>query len=125
MDALSGEIRAAQPQSVLIDGVAAGHMGPAERRRLGACFVPEERNGHGAVAAMSLADNAFLSGYLRRALVRFGIIDTKRTMAFTKDIIDRFDVRTSGPKAEARSLSGGNLRNSLSGARFFRTRACS
>ncbi len=115
MDALSGEIPAGKPESVLIDGVAAGLMGPAERRRIRGGFVPEDRNGHGAVAAMSLADNAFLSGYLRRALLRFGMIDKKRVFAFARDIIRRFDVRATGPKAEARSLSGGNLQRFLVG----------
>ncbi len=115
MDALSGEIPAGRPESVLIDGVPAGHMGPTERRRIRGCFVPEERNGHGAVTTMTLADNAFLSGYLRGALVRFGVIDKKRTFAFAEDIIKRFDVRTTGPRAEARSLSGGNLQKFLVG----------
>ena len=78
MDALSGEVLAGRPETVLIDGVAAGHMGPIERRRIGGCFVPEERNGHGAVTTMSLAENGFLSGYLREALVRFGVINAKR-----------------------------------------------
>jgi ABC-type uncharacterized transport system ATPase subunit len=115
MDALSGEIRAGRADSVLIDGIAAGHLGPAERRRIGACFVPEERNGHGAVGGMSLADNAFLSGHLRRPLTRLGLIDKKRTFAFAADIIRRFDVRATGPEAEARSLSGGNLQKFLVG----------
>jgi general nucleoside transport system ATP-binding protein len=115
MDALSGEILAGKPESVRIDGIAAGHMGPHERRRIHGCFVPEERNGHGAVTTMTLAENAFLSGFIRRALVRFGVIDTKRTSAFADSIITRFDVRTTGPKAEARSLSGGNLQKFLVG----------
>jgi ABC-type uncharacterized transport system ATPase subunit len=115
MDALSGEILAGKPESILIDGISAGHMGPHERRRSRGCFVPEERNGHGAVTTMSLAENAFLSGFLRHALVRFGVIDNKRTHAFAGDIIKRFDVRTTGPKAEARSLSGGNLQKFLVG----------
>ena len=115
MDALSGEILAGKPENVLIDGVPAGHMGPHERRRIHGCFVPEERNGHGAVTTMTLAENAFLSGRLRAALVRLGIINQKRTAAFAADIIKRFDVRTTGPKAEARSLSGGNLQKFLVG----------
>jgi ABC-type uncharacterized transport system ATPase subunit len=115
MDALSGEILAGRPESVRIDGVPVGHIGPQERRRLRGCFVPEERNGHGAVTTMSLAENAFLSGYLRGALVRFGVIDRRRTFAFAEDIIRRFDVRTTGPKAEARSLSDGNLQKFLVG----------
>jgi simple sugar transport system ATP-binding protein len=115
MDALSGEIPAGHPENVLIDGVPVGHMGPAERRRMRGCFVPEERNGHGAVTTMTLAENAFLSGFLRHALVRFGIIDDKRTYQVAADIIRRFDVRTTGPKAQARSLSGGNLQKFLVG----------
>jgi len=115
MDALSGEILSGKPETIVIDGVPAGHMGPVERRRIRGCFVPEERNGHGAVTTMSLAENAFLSGFLRGALVRFGVIDNKRTHAFAADIIKRFDVRTTGPKAQARSLSGGNLQKFLVG----------
>ena len=115
MDALSGEILAGRPETVLIGGVPAGHMGPAERRRLRGCFVPEERNGHGAVTTMSLSDNAFLSGFLRASLLRFGFIDRRRTDAFAQRIIDGFDVRTTGPAAQARSLSGGNLQKFLVG----------
>jgi ABC-type uncharacterized transport system ATPase subunit len=115
MDALSGEILAGKPESIVIDGVPAGHMGPHERRRIHGCFVPEERNGHGAVTTMTLAENAFLSGFTRQALVRFGVIDKKKTSAFAENIIKVFDVRTTGPKAEARSLSGGNLQKFLVG----------
>jgi simple sugar transport system ATP-binding protein len=115
MDALSGEIPAGRPENIIIDSVPAGHMGPTERRRIKGCFVPEERNGHGAVTTMTLSENAFLSGFVRGSLVRFGVIDTKATNAFAADIIKRFDVRTTGPKAQARSLSGGNLQKFLVG----------
>lgn len=115
MDALSGEILAGHPENVMIDGVPAGLLGPSDRRRLRCCFVPEERNGHGAVTTMTLAENAFLSGFVLHALVRFCIIDNKRTHKVAADIIHRFDVRTTGPKAQARSLSGGNLQKFLVG----------
>ena len=115
MDALSGEILAGRPETILIDGVAAGHMGPNERRRRGGRFVPEERNGHGAVTTMSLAENAFLSGFMHVKLVRLGIIRERRTRDFAREIIERFDVRTTGPAAKAKSLSGGNLQKFLVG----------
>jgi general nucleoside transport system ATP-binding protein len=115
MDALSGEIAAGRPESVMIDGVTAGHLGPLERRRIRGCFVPEARNGHGAVATMTLAENAFLSGFARRALVRFGVINARKTSRFAAHIIERFDVRATRPKAQARSLSGGNLQKFLVG----------
>src|ERR1700685_96464 len=43
--ALSGERRARDPGTVVIDGHAAGHLSIPQRRKLGAAFVPEERLG--------------------------------------------------------------------------------
>jgi general nucleoside transport system ATP-binding protein len=67
------------------------------------------------VTTMSLAENAVLSAFTRRALVRFGVIDHKKTAVFADHIIKSFDVRTTGHKAQARSLSGGNLQKFLVG----------
>jgi simple sugar transport system ATP-binding protein len=114
-EALSGEIAAPGREVVVIDGEAVGRRRPRARRARGGCFVPEERNGHGAVAGMTLAENAFLSGQVRRGLARGGMIDEGRTRAFAGEIIGRFDVRTTGPAAEARSLSGGNLQKFVVG----------
>ena len=115
MDALSGEMPAGRPETIIIDDVPAGHLGPYERRKLGGCFVPEERNGHGAVTTMSLSENAFLSAHLRGALVKLGLIDSPKTTDFAAGVIKQFDVRTTGPKALAKSLSGGNLQKFLVG----------
>jgi general nucleoside transport system ATP-binding protein len=115
MAALSGETLANRPDAILIDGKPVGDLGPGQRRSLGATFVPEERNGHGAVRDMTLADNAFLSAHRRRRLVRHGLIDHRRTTGFAREVIAGFDVRTRGPAAEARSLSGGNLQKFIVG----------
>jgi simple sugar transport system ATP-binding protein len=115
MEALSGEVYAGRPKTILIDGIPVGHMGPGERRRIGASFVPEERNGHGAVTAMTLSENAFLSGYIRHSLANLGLIDRGKTRDFAAEVIRAFDVRTVGPKAEARALSGGNLQKFVVG----------
>jgi simple sugar transport system ATP-binding protein len=115
MDALSGEVPAGTAKHVMIDGAPVGLLGPRQRRKLGGCFVPEERNGHGAVTSMTLAENTFLSAYVRRALARMGLIRETRTLDFAREIIARFDVRTTGPRAEARALSGGNLQKFLVG----------
>jgi simple sugar transport system ATP-binding protein len=115
MDALSGEVPAGRPETIRLDGVAIGHMGPRARRALGGCFVPEERNGHGAVGAMSLSDNGFLTAATRQSLARFGFVRRRRIFDFAREVIQRYDVRTTGPKAQARALSGGNLQKFLVG----------
>ncbi|MGG3815842.1 ABC transporter ATP-binding protein, partial [Methylorubrum rhodesianum] len=73
-DALSGESRAPAAGAVRFDGRAAGHLGINARRRLGAAFVPEERNGHAAVPPMNLSENALLSRHATAPLTRFGLL---------------------------------------------------
>ena len=68
-----------------------------------------------AVRDMSLAENAFLSGHRRKRLMRRGLIDGRRTRTFADEVIRGFDVRTNGPEARARSLSGGNLQKFIVG----------
>ena len=112
--ALSGEQPLRDNASIRICGVATGRLAPDARRKLGLCFVPEERLGRGAVPSMSLADNALLtahrSGMLRAGLVRAGQVD-----AFTRRCIEQFDVKCGGSDAEAKSLSGGNLQKFIVG----------
>jgi ABC-type uncharacterized transport system ATPase subunit len=115
MAALSGEVLVEPADAVSIDAKPVGRLRPGERRSLGAAFVPEERNGHGAVRDMSLAENAFLSGHRPRNLTRRGLIDARRTLGYAQEVIEDFDVRTSGPLSEARSLSGGNLQKFIVG----------
>jgi len=112
---ISGEIALkSKATAVTLMGKPAGDLGAAARRQRGLAFVPEDRLGRGAVPDMSLADNALLTAHAR-GLVQNGFINRKAERAFTADCIARFDVRTSGPQAEAGSLSGGNLQKFIMG----------
>jgi simple sugar transport system ATP-binding protein len=91
-----------------------GHLGPAARRAIGFAFVPEERLGRGAVPDMSLADNSLLTAH-PLGLLKRGLIDRQAEASFTAACIADFDVRTTGPDAEAGSLSGGNLQKFIMG----------
>ena len=115
LSALSGERLAPADAAVKIDGRAVGHVGPRGRRALGLAFVPEERLGRGAVPDLSLADNALLSGYGRHGMVRRGLISFANARAFAQRIVESFGVVATGHRAEARSLSGGNLQKFIVG----------
>ncbi|QBQ97677.1 ABC transporter ATP-binding protein [Paraburkholderia pallida] len=122
--ALSGEAReallsragrhGAAADTVTICGKPAARLSAGARRRLGFAFVPEERLGRGAVPAMSLAENALLTGH-RQGMVRSGWLKTGAMRAFAERCIDAFDVRCGGPDALAQSLSGGNLQKYIVG----------
>ena len=89
-------------------------LGAGQRRDLGLGFVPEERLGRGAVPAMSLAQNGFLTAF-RQGLSRFGLIDVAKSKKFAQHCIEKFGVKAAGAEAEARSLSGGNLQKFIVG----------
>ena len=115
LEALSGEILVGNRSAIELDGQPLGHDGPSERRRLGLCAVPEERNGHAAVADFSLADNAVLTARGRLGMVASGLISGQKAKAYTEQIIKTFDVMAQGAAATGGSLSGGNLQKFIMG----------
>ncbi|MCK5273562.1 MAG: ABC transporter ATP-binding protein [Alphaproteobacteria bacterium] len=113
--ALTGERPVHVAQEILIDGIAAGRMGAAPRRRLGMCSVPEERNGHAAVPEMTLTENFILSGYRRMKLLAGGFIRNEAAEELSRRVVKEFNVKTAGVGASAGSLSGGNLQKFIVG----------
>lgn len=114
MAALSGETLSPDAGAVRLEGLPVGRRNPAQRRALGFGFVPEERLGRGAVPAMSLTQNALLTG-ARQGLVRRGLVLRAAAERFAKNVIESFKVKCSGEAAPANSLSGGNLQKFIVG----------
>jgi len=112
--ALTGERRAAQDDAVLLNGWPCGRQGAAARRRRGLAAVPEERLGRGAVAELSLTENALLTG-TDGAMAQGGFIRFGRLRRFARGVIDAFRVVAAGPEAPAASLSGGNMQKFIIG----------
>jgi len=114
LSALSGETPSAA-ESVILLGEGVGRLSVTERRELGLCAVPEERNGHAAVGEFSLTDNASLTGRNRMDFVSFGLINSGKATSYAAEVIGAFTVKATGPGALAGSLSGGNLQKFIMG----------
>ncbi|MCP3476936.1 ABC transporter ATP-binding protein [Bradyrhizobium sp. CCGUVB1N3] len=121
--ALSGERLSKDPGTVVIEGIAAGHLSITQRRKLGAAFVPEERLGHGTAPRMRLSENALLTGHAASGMVRHGFIDTAATLKTVDKATETFDVRKAKRDPEAASLSGGNLQKFIVGREILRNPA--
>ncbi len=104
-----------QSASILVDDQPVAHLGPIQRRQHGMAFVPEERNGQAAALELALTENAFLTGFKRLRLTLAGVIRSGRTSDYTQRVVDTYKVRTTGPTADAGSLSGGNLQKFVVG----------
>jgi simple sugar transport system ATP-binding protein len=116
--AITGE-RLAPEHAVRVAGVPAGKRAPAYRRKLGLAVIPEERLGRGAVAEMSLAENAVLTA-ADQGLVSGGMVQPRAAIAYARAVIERFGVVARGAEAGADSLSGGNLQKFILGREMMR-----
>jgi simple sugar transport system ATP-binding protein len=112
--ALSGEMRGTHGGAIHLCGRRVDALGAAERRAQGLGFVPEERLGRGAVPAMSLADNALLTGW-SSGMVRHGLVRRGEARRAAKAIIAEFDVKCGSEMSAAERLSGGNLQKFIVG----------
>jgi ABC-type uncharacterized transport system ATPase subunit len=114
MAALSGEALVSDPASISLRGAPIGALGARQRRKLGLCFVPEERLGRGALPSLSLDENSLLTANAN-PIVQAGMIRPAKVQAFTERCITTFDVKCAGHDAAAKSLSGGNLQKFIVG----------
>ncbi len=114
MEMLSGELPL-QSGSMKMDGEEIGGYSVKKRRAMGLISAPEERLGHAAVPAMSLIENAMLTGENRAGLSRKGWLNWARARAFADEVIKVFDVRTPSADVAASALSGGNLQKFVIG----------
>lgn len=112
--ALSGEYLAPKADMIQFIDLAIGRLNPAQRRRFGLAYAPEDRLHKGVVPHLGLAENALLTGY-GQGLVRRGIIQQKRLRNWTEAICEQFQVKRSSLHAPAQSLSGGNLQKFIMG----------
>jgi len=111
--ALSGEDTRAAGDAIVVKGQAVGKLGPHRRRALGLHFVPEERLGRGAVPSLSLARNLLLTR--KESVAGNGWLNRGALQAQAERIIAAYKVKSGGPQAVAKSLSGGNLQKFIMG----------
>ena len=114
-EALSGERLAQHPEAIKLDRLSVGASDITERRKRGAAFLPEERNGHAAAADFSLTENVILSRHATVGLISRGLIHFGKARALAQSVISAFDVRKAGLDPAARTLSGGNLQKFVVG----------
>ncbi len=118
-EAMSGENLAGRADAVLIDGEPAGLTGIDGRRRRGAGFVPEERNGHAAAPRLTLSENVVLSRHAD-GMARGGLVDLAAAREAAQAVIRAFDVRKGKADPPAGTLSGGNLQKFVVGREMLR-----
>jgi ABC-type uncharacterized transport system ATPase subunit len=91
---------------------------PREAIRAGLAHVPEDRLNTGVAPSLSIGSNVVLKSYRDPQLGRGPLLLGGAIRAQAVKLIERFDVKTSGPNVPARQLSGGNLQKVVLGREF-------
>jgi len=104
-----GRTRSGIGGRVRINGRDRTGASPLEVRSCGVGHVPEDRLGTGVAPNLSVADNLLLNRYREPEFGRGPLLDRRAMLLEARRLIGEFGIRTTGPAAPARTLSGGNL----------------
>jgi len=99
-----------------INGTNILGIDPRQIYRLGVAHIPEDRWELGLVLPFTLAENAIL-GVHRWKEFRgpFSVLKWGKINQHVRELMDRFEIRATGPSAPAKSLSGGNQQKLIVG----------
>jgi simple sugar transport system ATP-binding protein len=107
IDAIAG-LRIPRAGAVSLGGCDVTSASPQRRRDLGLGHIAEDRLEQGVSADDSVRDNV-LPALRPMVFNRFGFLRNRRSIAATREIIDRYQIAGAHPLGPVRTLSGGNM----------------
>ncbi|GAC1483789.1 MAG: ABC transporter ATP-binding protein [Candidatus Dormibacteria bacterium] len=108
IEVLAGTRRATAGR-ILLGNREITSLGAKIIRDIGVGHIPEDRRGAGLVLNYSVADNLVLGRQRSAKFSWYGLLlRLKAILAFAKQLVTEFDIRTSSSATAARTLSGGN-----------------
>jgi ABC-type uncharacterized transport system ATPase subunit len=107
VEAITG-IRPVQSGQVLVGAEDATHWTAHDFIRHNAAYISDDRQHDALLLDFDLSKNATLKIFDHAPYSRFGLLNYRAIVRFTRDLIAHFDVRAPGPYIPAGKLSGGN-----------------
>ena len=99
-------LEAADSGDIEILGARAVLSSPRAAVRHRVAMLPEDRRAHGIAMSLSVQENASLASL--ETFSRFGFMRPRQERQAVERLISRLGIKTSGPSALVRDLSGGN-----------------
>ena len=107
-EAIAG-LRPAAGGTIDIEGKSLVGLNPAQARRTGLGYVPEERMRDGVVPEFSVAENLLLIDNGAPEFSRWGFLRARAIRRHSEELVAEFDVKTPSLDTPVRNLSGGNI----------------
>ncbi|HEX9014195.1 MAG TPA: ATP-binding cassette domain-containing protein, partial [Anaerolineaceae bacterium] len=107
--------------SIFFDGRSITAASTEELLEHGVAYIPEDRLHDGFLPRASVAQNLILGYQRQEPYSKKGFMDWKSIYAITRGLIQKYNIKTSGPEAVGADLSGGNIQRVLIARAFSRT----
>lgn len=107
IEAITG-LRKVENGKVHLNNQDITNKSPREIIESGISTIPEDRQKRGLVLDFTIYENMILENYGKEPFSKKGILHYQKIKEFTKELIEKFDIRPQNIDTEARSLSGGN-----------------
>ena len=107
-EAIAGQ-RRIDGGDVRFGGVSIRKLRVAQRQRLGLRYVTDDRLGEGTVGVLPVGLNIVAKRIGQAPFWRHGRIRRAEIDRTARELIDRFDIKTPGPRTRTATLSGGNI----------------
>ncbi len=82
---------------------------PGEIRELGLSHIPQDRMTFGVAAGASIAENLISTRYKKPPISNGMLLNLKGIFSVCTDLINKFEIKASGPEQPVKTLSGGNI----------------
>jgi general nucleoside transport system ATP-binding protein len=119
VEALTG-LRAPLAGSIHIAGQDTTRAAPRRIIEIGVAHIPEDRQQDGLILTFPVATNLVLSTYHRPPFAKWVEIQDRVVDDNARQLVQQFDVRTTGIDATVASLSGGNQQKVIVAREFSR-----
>jgi simple sugar transport system ATP-binding protein len=115
VESLTG-LRVPTSGEATINGKSILGLDPRQIYKLGLAHIPEDRWQLGLILPFTLAENAILGVHQWEEFKGpFSVLRWKKINQHVRALMDRFEIRATGPSSPAKSLSGGNQQKLIVG----------
>lgn len=107
IDAITG-LRKVEKGEIKLLGKNITNLSPLKIRQSGVAHIPEDRNVRGLNKEWSIKDNLIANKFYKSPFSKFIKLNKKEIENYSKELIDKFDIRPKDGEILTSNLSGGN-----------------
>lgn len=107
-EAIAG-LRRPRSGTIFIDKENTTHAKPAQVRKVGLSYVPEERMKDGAVGEFTVQENLILLNHHKAPFCKNGFLNFPAIREHSERLVQEYDVKTPDIETTTKNLSGGNI----------------